>query len=95
MSPLSLLLLSVLAAAPRIVPVPVLAKVRPGLPLETMADARLRAARGECEGLQVYVAPPAEVLSADVAPLRGPGRGELPVRVYREGWMELTRATEG
>ena len=43
----------------------------------------------------MYVAPPAEVLSADVAPLRGPGRGELAVRVYREGWMALTRATEG
>ncbi|MGZ3445022.1 MAG: DUF4091 domain-containing protein [Myxococcaceae bacterium] len=95
MSPLPLLLLSALAAAPRLVPVPALAKVRPGLPLETMAEARLRAARGECEGLQAYVAPPAEVLSADVAPLRGPGRGELPVRVYREGWMDLTRATEG
>ena len=69
MSPLPLLLLSALTAAPRLVPVPALAKVRPGLPLETMAEARLRAARGECEGLQAYVAPPAEVLSADVAPL--------------------------
>ncbi|HSP18950.1 MAG TPA: DUF4091 domain-containing protein [Myxococcaceae bacterium] len=95
MSPLSLLLLSALSAAPRLVPVPALAKVRPGLPLETLAEARLRAARGECEGVQIYVAPPADVLSADVAPLRGPASGELPVRVYREGWMELTRATEG
>jgi hypothetical protein len=93
--PLSLVLLAALAAPPRLVPLPSLAKVRPGLPLQALGAARLRAARGECEGLQVYVAPPAEVLSADAAPLRGPGRGELPLRIFREGWMDLTRATEG
>ena len=95
MSPSSLVLLAVLAAPPRLVPVPALAKVRPGRPLEALGEARLRAARGECEGLQVYVAPPADVVSADAAPLRGPGRAEVAVRVYREGWMELTRTTEG
>jgi hypothetical protein len=35
------------------------------------------------------------VTSADVAPLKGPGRGDVAVKVYREGWMNLTRATEG
>lgn len=95
MSPLSVLLLTALTAAPRLVPAPALAKLRPGLPLETLGEARIRAARGECEGFQTYVAPPAEVLSADVPPLRGPTGRDLPVRVYREGWMELTRATEG
>ena len=95
MSPLPLVLLTALAAAPRLVPVPALAKVRPGKPIEAMGQTKLRAARGECEGLQIYVAPPAEVLSAEVAPLRGPGPAQVPVRVYREGWMDLTRATEG
>ncbi|HZJ54044.1 MAG TPA: hypothetical protein VFD38_07885, partial [Myxococcaceae bacterium] len=95
MSPLPLLLLAALAASPRLVPVPALAKVRPGQPLEALGEARVRAARGECEGLQIYVAPPAEVLSADVAPLRGPGRAGVAVRVFREEWMNLTRATEG
>ena len=65
MFPLPLLLLAALAAAPRLIPVPALAKVRPGQPPEGPKEAKLRAARGECEGLQVYVAPPAEVLSAD------------------------------
>ena len=95
MSPLPLALLAALAAAPRLVPVPALAKVRPGKPLEALGQAKLRAARGECEGLQTYVAPPAEVLSADVPPLRGPGTAQVPVQVYREGWMNLTRATAG
>jgi len=94
-SPLHLLLLSALAAPPRLVPVPALAKVRPGRPLEVLAEARLRAARGECEGLQIYVVPPAVALSADVAPLRGPGRAGLPVGVFAERWIALTRATEG
>ena len=95
MTPLSLVALAALAAAPRLVPVPALAKVRPGQPLDVLGDTRLRAARGECEGLQIYVAPPAEVVSADVASLHGPGRTGPTVRVYREVWMELTRATEG
>lgn len=95
MFPLSVLLLAALAASPRLVPVPALAKVRPGQPLEALGEAKVRAARGECEGLQIYVAPPAEVLSADVAPLRGPGRAGIAVRVFREEWMALTRATEG
>jgi len=94
-SPLPFLLVAALAPSPRLVPVPALAKVRPGHPLQALGEARLRAARGECEGVQTYVAPPAEVLAADVAPLRGPGRAGLPVSVYREAWMELTRATEG
>jgi hypothetical protein len=94
-SPLSLVLLAALSAEPRLVPVPALAKVRPGQPLEALGQARLRAARGECEGIQVQVAPTAEVTSADVAPLKGPGRGDVAVKVYREGWMNLTRATEG
>jgi len=93
--PVSLLLLAALAAPPKLIPVPALAKVRPGLPLQTLGLARLRAARGECEGLQVYVSPPAEVASADVAPMRGPGRSELRITVFREGWMDLTRGTEG
>ena len=95
MSPLPFVLLAALAAAPRLVPVPALVKVRPGRTIEALGQAKLRAARGECEGVQVYVAPTAEVLSADVPALRGPGRAELPVRVYREAWMDLTRATEG
>ncbi len=95
MSPLPVLVLVALVAPPRLVPVPALAKVRPGRPLEVLGAAKLRAARGECEGLQIYVAPPAEVLSAEVAPLRGPAADELRVRVYREVWMELTRSTEG
>ncbi|HZW91245.1 MAG TPA: hypothetical protein VFF12_19355, partial [Myxococcaceae bacterium] len=95
MSPISLLVLASLSAAPRLVPVPALAKVRPGRPVEAMGQAKLRAARGECEGLQIYVTPPAEVFSADVPPLKGPDSRQLPVRVYREGWMDLTRATEG
>jgi hypothetical protein len=94
-APLTLVLVAALAAAPRLVPVPALAKVRPGQPIEALGQARLRAARGECEGVQVYVAPTAEVQSADVAPLKGTGRGELAVKVYREAWMNLTRATEG
>ena len=95
MSPLSVLVLAALVAPPRLVPVPALAKVRPGRPLEVLGEAKLRAARGECEGLQIYVAPPAEALSADVPPLRGHGRAAIPVIVHREVWMELTRATEG
>ena len=94
MFPLPLLLLA-LAAPPRLVPVPALAKVRPGLPLPAAGEVALRAARGECEGAQVYVAPPAEVLSADAAPLRGPGTAELPVVVHREEWIDVTRATGG
>lgn len=90
-----LVLLAALAAPTPLIPVAALVKVRPGQRLEALAGARLRAARGECEGVQAYVTPPAEVLSADVAPLRGPGRGEVPVGVYREGWMELARATAG
>ena len=95
MSPLSLALLAALAAAPRLVPVPALTKVRPGQPVQALGQTKLRAARGECEGLQAYVAPPAQVVAADVQPLRGPGRAQVPVQVYREGWMDLTRATEG
>ncbi len=95
MFPLSLILLAALVASPRLVPVPALAKVRPGQPLEAVGEAKLRAARGECEGLQIYVSPPAEALSADVAPLRGPGRTGISVRVFREEWMTLTRATAG
>ena len=95
MPSVTLLLLAALAAPPKLIPVPALAKVRPGLPLPTLGVARLRAARGECEGLQVEVSPPAEVATADVAPMRGSGRSEVPVQVYREGWMDLTRATEG
>ena len=96
MSPVPLLLLlAAVGAAPRLVPVPALAKVRPGQPLEALGEARLRAARGECEGIQVYVSPPAEVRSADVVPLRGPGRSVLPVNVFREEWMQVSRATEG
>ena len=95
MPPVSFLLLAALAAPPKLIPVPALAKVRPGQPLQTLGLARLRAARGECEGLQVEVSPPAEVATADAAPMRGSGRGELPVQIYREKWMELTRATEG
>ena len=94
MSPLPVLLLA-LAASPRLVPVSALTKVRPGQPLDALGEATLRAARGECEGVQIYVAPPAELLTADVAPLHGPGRATVPVRVYREEWMNLTRATEG
>jgi hypothetical protein len=94
-SPLSLALLAALAAAPRLIPVPALAKVRPGQPIQALGQAKLRAARGECEGLQAYVAPPAQVVSADAQPLRGPGRAQIPVQVYREAWMNLIRATEG
>ena len=95
MSPFSLLVLAALAAGPKLVPVPALAKVRPGQPLAVLGDAKLRAARGECEGLQIYVSPPADVRSADVAPLQGPGGTVPTVKVYREIWMQLTRATEG
>ncbi len=95
MSPLSLVLLAALGAEPRLVPIAALTKVRPGQPIEALGQSRLRAARGECEGIQVYVSPTTEVRSADAVPLKGPGRGAVPVTVYREGWMNLTRATEG
>jgi hypothetical protein len=87
--------LLVAASPPRLVPLSALVKVRPGAVLKPLEAVRLRAARGECEAFQAEVAPEAEVTGAELPPLRGPGRAPLPAKVYREGWLNVTRPSGG
>jgi hypothetical protein len=87
--------LLVAASPPRLVPLSALVKVRPGAALQPLEAVRLRAARGECEAFQAEVAPEAEVTGAELPPLRGPGRAPLSAKVYREGWLNVTRPSGG
>jgi len=88
-------LLFAAAAPPRLVPLSALVKVRPGAPLQSLEDVRLRAARGECEAFQVAVAPGAEVTGAELPRLHGPGSASLAAKVYRETWLTVTRPSGG
>lgn len=63
-------------------------KVRPGKDPGGASGYSLSMARGECEGLQIYAAPPAQKVDAVVEPLAGPGTPLRP-RLYREEFIEV------
>src|SRR4051794_38719184 len=69
-----------------------LIKVRAGAELRPGGHAFLAAARGECEGTQVGVRPPARATPAEPIRLEGP-QATLPVRVYREAYVNVTTAS--
>ncbi len=86
------LLLLALAATPsslEVRGVGPMVKIRPGALPAGPAEVRVTAARGECEGVQLLVPPPAKDVRVRAAPLQGSGRAELPIRLYREGFIEL------
>lgn len=86
---LGMLLAWSLAAAgdPWAVPVSAWVKVRPGMKVPALGSVELLAARGECEGFQVLVWPPAEAVAISAAPLRGPPGEPLPVSLFREAFV--------
>src|SRR4051794_7857876 len=65
-----------------------LVKVRPGAVPGGDLSARLTAARGECEAVQLVVAPPTEDVEVSAAPLKG-AKGEVALRVYQEEYLDL------
>jgi hypothetical protein len=75
------------APAPRVVSS--LVKIRPGELPAGEKSARLSLARGECEGTQVLVPPPARKVKASIDALSGPRGARLPVRLYRVGYVEV------
>jgi len=77
------------SGAPWAVPVSSWMKVRPGAAVPALESVELLAARGECEGFQVLVRPPADAVGLSVAPLRGPGNGRLAVAMYREAFVPV------
>ncbi|HEY8209133.1 MAG TPA: DUF4091 domain-containing protein [Myxococcaceae bacterium] len=77
-----------LAADPWAAPVSAWVKVRPGAPVPALGTVELLAARGECEGFQVLVRPPAEAVEVSAAPLRGP-TGRLEVSLFREAFVPV------
>ena len=87
-------------ARPRVCVLPSLAKVRPDgpLPLEAATDARLEAARGECEAFHVVVTAPAEnairVLSISAPPWRSGGSHIAP-KIYRENFLAIATPSSG
>ncbi|MBF5041455.1 DUF4091 domain-containing protein [Aggregicoccus sp. 17bor-14] len=75
-------------SAPRVVSV--LEKVRPGAAPAGAAEARVSLARGECEGVQVWVpGGDAALLAAAPLTLRGPAGAVLPVTLLREAYLEV------
>ena len=68
------------------VPVSAWVKVRPGAEVPALGAVELLAGRGECEGFQVLVRPPAEAVAISAAPLQGPGPA-LPVSLFREAFV--------
>jgi hypothetical protein len=92
---LSLVVLLSLAAAPPAedshpwaVLVPALIKVRPGVEVPGRTSISLLAARGECEGFQVLVRPPADGVTVTATPLRL-GRSSLKAELFREGFVRV------
>src|SRR5262245_3706522 len=83
-----MLLVAAGAPAPWAVPVSTWVKVRPGAAVSALGAVELLAARGECEGFQVLVRPPAEAVAITAAPLRGP-RGRLEVSLFREAFVPV------
>jgi hypothetical protein len=63
-------------------------KVRPGDDPAGTLSHQLSLARGECEGLQIYAAPPSLQVDARVEPLKGPGEAVAP-RLYRVEYVEV------
>ena len=69
-------------------------KVRPGEDPGGASSWKLSLARGECEGVQVYAAPPLQHVDAQVTAFRGPKKADpLKVRVYREEFIEVKTAS--
>src|SRR5262245_26161727 len=83
------------AEAPWAVPVSAWIKVRPGASVPALGAVELLAARGECEGFQVLVRPPAEAVTFSAPPLRGPRGGKLEVAVYREAFLPVRTPSNG
>ncbi len=65
-----------------------LVKIRPGQIPTGSTTANLAAARGECQGFQISVPPPAEKVRASASPLSGPGKA-IELRLYREEWIDV------
>lgn len=66
-----------------------LEKIRPSKPPKgRRTSSTVRLARGECEGLQLWVAPGASGVRLDAPPLKGP-TGTLAVKLYREAFVEI------
>ncbi len=83
----ALFLAAVLAAgAPHFVSP--LVKVRPGK-APAHVSGELSLARGECEGLQLYVPPPAEEVWVEAQPLRS-GQDTLAVTPFQVGYVPVT-----
>ncbi len=70
-------------------------KIRPGEDPAGSASYALSLARGECEGLQVYAAPPSAGVDAHAEPLRRAGKAQkdagepLEPRLYRVAFVEV------
>ena len=69
-------------------------KVRPGTEIKGGDRISLSAARGECEGAQVLVRPPARKVEALEPTLEGPGPA-LRVRLYREAFIHVRTPSNG
>ncbi len=79
---------ALVSAPPDVRFVSTMEKIRPGAMPAGDAGGRLSAARGECEGLQLLVPPPAEALDIRASPLKGPG-GDVAVSLFQVEYVEV------
>ena len=83
------LLTVLLAASPWASATSSFTKVRPGAALPPSTEARVRLARGECEGFQIATTRPAHEVRAHASAVLGPRNRHLPVRLYREVFVPV------
>ncbi len=77
------------AEAPWAVAAPALEKLAPGSAPAGASAIHLSAARGECEGAQVFARAPIDGVRAQSAPLRLEGAEPIAVALYREAFVSV------
>lgn len=83
------------ADAPWALAAPAMEKLSPGARPSGSSAIHLSAARGECEGAQVFAPAPIEGVQARSGPLRSEGAEPIAVALYREAFVEVAQASNG